>query len=460
MTRVKRRNCSSLAALLACSCFVLRADDPLTTARRAFEAGDYAGVVRLFEADPQDNQALRGNCDGMLLAGLALYRLNRLEQALIDLQAASACNPGNTVARTALGEAWLRKGNDQRALALFEGVLKEAPQDADALSGAATLYLKHDLNQQAAEALEKLVRLQPGVAKLDADLGAARAGLNDFVKAREAFNAALRMDPQNVSALMGLGHVELRTGHPDEAVRLLSRAATLDPKAFEPHFLLAAAWTEQKRYEEVIRECKEALRLGGKDPEIYYRLARAYRGMGNEGEGRKAMAEFTALRSTANENEEKQREAMRLVEQAKAMVDANRLQDAIDLLERSRSLGGSDPQLLFRLAGLYYDTQRFPQAREDVEAAIAVAPGEWTYQYLAGLIDEKTGRPEEAAKRLAIAARLHPNDAELFNEMGKAAMARRKYEEAARDFDAAARLDQHEPAYATNARAARQLAGK
>ena len=431
MISVQRRSHSSLAALIACCCFVLHGEEPVT-----------------------------GDCGGMLLAGVANYRLNRLEEALIDLQAAAACNPSNTAARTALGEAWLRKGNDQRALALFEGVLKDAPEDAAALSGAATLYLKHDLNQQAADVLEKLVRLQPGAAKLDADLGAARAGLNDFVKARESFNAALRIEPKNVSALMGLGHVELRTGHPDEAIRLLSRAATLDPQAFEPHFLLATAWTEKKRYEEVIRECKEALRLGGKDPEIYYRLARAYRAAGKEDEGKAAMDEFAALRSKANEAEEKQREAMRLVEEAKAMVDANRLDEAIGLLERSRTLSGNDPQLLFRLAGLYYDTQRFAQAREDGEAAIAVAPSEWTYHYLAGLIEEKTGRLDGAAKRLSIAARLNPGGAELFNEMGKVAMAQRNYPEAARDFDAAARLDQHEPAYGTNARAARQLAGK
>jgi tetratricopeptide (TPR) repeat protein len=456
MIRVKRRSLSSLAALVAYSGLVVHAEDPLSAAKRRFTAGDYAGVIRLFEANP----ALSADCDGMLLSGVARERLNSLDEALIDLQAASGCNPSNTRARTALGEAWLRKGDDQRALALFEGVLKEAPEDAGALSGAATLYLKHDLNQQAAGVLEKLVRLQPEVAKLHADLGAAEAGLNDYVKARESFDAALRIDPNNVSALMGLGHVELRTGHPDQAIRMLSRAATLDPRAFEPHFLLAAAWTEEKRYDEVIRECKEALRLGGKDPEIYYRLARAYRGAGNEEEGKKAMAQFTALRGKAAEDEEKQREATRLVEQAKAMVDANRLQEAIDLLERSRALSGSDPQLLFRLAGLYYDTQRFAQAGEDVEAAIAIAPSEWTYYYLAGLIDEKTGRLEEAAKRLSIAARLNPTGAELFNELGNVAMAQRNYSEAAREFDAAARLDQHEPAYETNARTARQLAGK
>jgi tetratricopeptide (TPR) repeat protein len=173
------------------------------------------------------------------------------------------------------------------------------------------------------------------------------------------------------------------------------------------------------------------------------------------------MAEFTALRNKANASEEKQRESQRLAEQAKAMVDANRLDEAIALLEQSRKAnGGSDPQLMFRLAGLYYDTKQFGKAREDVEVAIALAPAEWTYQYLAGLIAESTGRLDEAMKRLSTAAQLNPARAELFNELGNVAMAQRNYSEAARDFEAAANLDRNEPAYETNARTAKQLAGR
>jgi len=252
----------------------------------------------------------------------------------------------------------------------------------------------------------------------------------------------------------------LKTGRQAEAIQLLNRATTADPRAFEPHFLLGTVWNEQKRYAEAIRECKEALRLGGKDPQIYYHLARAYRGSGNEEESRKAMVEFMALRNKADASEEKQRKSQRLAEQAKAMVNANRLDEAIVLLEQSRNGETSDPQLMFRLAGLYYDTKQFGKAREDVEAAIAVAPAEWTYQYLAGLIAESTARLDEATKRLSTAARLNPARAELFNELGNVAMAQRNYPEAARKFEAAAKLDRNEPAYETNARTAKQLAGR
>jgi RNA polymerase-associated protein CTR9 len=437
-------------------CSVLAAEVPASAARQAFAAGDYSGAIRLIET----NAELSGDCGNMLLLGLARDRMQRLEQALIDLQAAVACDENSTAARTALAEAWLRKGDDRRALALFETVLKVEPQNTAALSGAAGLYLKHDLNLQAADVLERLIRTRPGDSKAHSELGAARAGLNDLGKARESFEAALGIDPANVSALIGLGHLEVKSGRPEEAMRLLRRASALNPAAFEPHFLLATAWSDGKRYEDAIREYKEALRLGGDDPQIYYHLARAYHATGEEEESRKAMAQFTALRAKANENDQNLREAARLTEQARAMVDGNRLSEAITLLEQSRGLGGSNPQLLFRLAGLYYDTRQFDRAREDIDAAIELAPAEWTYHYLAGLIDKTTGRLEQAAKSLSTAARLHPTGAEVFNDLGNVAMAQRKYSEAIRAFTTAAQLDPREPAYETNAKAAREIAGK
>jgi tetratricopeptide (TPR) repeat protein len=455
-TLARIRNRLLAFSCVAGCCSVLAAEVPASAVRQAFAAGDYSGAIRLIEA----NSELSGDCGTMLLLGLSRYRLHRLEHALIDLQAAVACDENSTAAHTALAEAWLQKGDDRRALALFESVLKAAPEDPAALSGAAGLYLRHDLNSQAAEVLEKLIRMRPEDSKAHSELGAARAGLNDLGKARESFEAALRIDPRNVSALVGLGHLEVKSGRPEQAVRLLLRAATLDPGAFEPHFLLATAWSDQKRYEDAIRECKEALRLGGGDPQIYYHLARAYRAAGDEEGSRKAMAQFAALRAKANENDEKQREATRLTEQARAMLDGNRLSEAITLLERSRTLGGSNPQLLFRLAGLYYDTRQFDRAREDVEAAIELAPAEWTYYYLAGLIDKSTGKLEQAAKSLSTAARLHPSGAEVFNDLGNVAMAQRNYSEAIRAFTTAAQLDPREPAYKTNAKAARELAGK
>jgi tetratricopeptide (TPR) repeat protein len=265
---------------------------------------------------------------------------------------------------------------------------------------------------------------------------------------------ALRLQPGNVSALIGLGHLEIKFNHPDEAIRLLRDAVRLDPKAFEARFLLGTAYNSLKRYAEAAAEFQQALKLGGTDSQIYYHLARAYRALAREEESGKAMAQFSALHTKSDEEEEARREGARALEQSKALIDQGKLQEAIRLLEESRKSQRDAPQLLFRLAGLYYDTQQYDGARRDIRAAIELAPSEWTYHYLLGLIEKSTAHLEPARKSLETARRLNPSAAVVYNQLGDLAMARKNYAEAIRNFEQATGLDPNEGVYQSNLQSA------
>lgn len=451
--------------LLACSSIVwwgwaaptgvLRAgSDALSEARSAFASGRYTEVIPLLEKARQS----ASGCEIPFLLGLAHFRLKELEPALLELQSAAECDPRNAEIRTALGEACARKGDDNRALTAFEAALKIEPRQKAALRGAATLYLRHDMNAQAVAVLEELVELEPGQAQTQADLGAAYAGANDLEKARSALEQALRIDSRNVSALVGLGHVELKTGRSDEAIRLLGTAIGLDPQSFEARFLRGTAYSDAGRFADAVPELQEAIRLGGKDPQIYYHLARAYRALGRQGESEKALARFAALRAEANQKTEAQREAARLLQQARSFVDQGRLPEAIAALEKSRQLQGDTPEVLFRLGGLHYDTRKYDLARQEARAAIRLAPAEWTYHYLLGLVEKDSGALQPAQESLERAARLNPSAAEVFNQLGALAMNRRDYAEAIRNFKEATRLAPRETAYELNLKSAERMA--
>lgn len=68
------------------------------------------------------------------------------------------------------------------------------------------------------------------------------------------------------------------------------------------------------------------------------------------------MAQFSALRSKSEQNEESRRGAARALEQSTALINDGKLQQAIQLLEETRKSRADAPELLFRLAGLYLDT--------------------------------------------------------------------------------------------------------
>ena len=447
---------------LFCCCiaiaFVLNAaEDRLSEGKTALAAGKFEVAVGLLEQE----RTVSARCEISFYLGLAHYRLKQLEQAIIDLQSASQCDPANADARVALAVAYAGKGDEDRAVEAFDSAIQIKPDNAEALRAAAMLDLRHERNERAIVKLEKLIAIEPDDAQARSDLGAAYAGAGNLDKAREQFHSALKLSPNNASALMGLGNAYLKSGQTEEAIPLLTKAAKAEPKSYEPRFLLGSAYNAMARFAEAATECNEALRLGGMDPEVYYHLARAYRGLGRKEDEQKALERFSALRSRSNQEAESKREAARLINQANPLVDKGRLPDAIALLEAAYALDRQNPQVAFRLAGLYYDVQQQQSARRHAREAIAIAPSEWSYHYLLGLVEKASGKLDAARDSFETTIRLNPSAADPFNQLGNLAMGHDDFTQAVQYFEKATRLDPRELAYQLNLDAAqRRLAPK
>ena len=448
----------SLFCCCVATAFVLNAaDDRLSQGKTALAADKFEDAVRLLEQE----RTVSARCEISFYLGLAHYRLQQLDQAVIDLESAIQCDPANADSRVALAVAYAGKGDDDRAVASFDSAIQLKPGNVEALRAAAMLDLKHERNEGAVVKLEKLIAIEPDDAQARSDLGAAYAGAGNLEKAREQFLSSLKLRPDNASALMGLGNAYLKMGQAEEALPLLIKAAKAEPKSYEPRFLLASAYNAMERYAEAAAECNEAVRLGGTDPEVYYHLARAYRGLGRKEDERQALERFSALRSQSNQDAERKREAARLINQAKPLVDKGRLPDAISLLEKAYTLDSKNPQVVFRLAGLYYDVHQQQTARRYAREAIAIVPSEWRYHYLLGLVEKASGKPDAARDSFETTIRLNPAAADSFNQLGNLAMGRDDFTGAVQYFEEAARLDPRELAYQLNLDAAqRRLTAK
>ncbi len=263
------------------------------------------------------------------------------------------------------------------------------------------------------EVLEQLVRAAPSDPQVHADLGSEYVAMGNQEGAELQFQEALRLKPNHPSALLGLANIHLRKGEEAQAITLLQQVVKLVPTAFQPRFLLGSAYNRLGRYQDALAELQQAQRLGASDSELYYHLARAYSGLGKSEERSQALAQFTALTGKAKEDTETRRTVMKLVEEAKARVDSGDLNGALARLEEARELRPPDDQLLFRLASLHYDLHHDGVARSYAEEAISLAPSEWLYHYLLGLIETRSKRWAQAQSSLETALRLKPSSADV-----------------------------------------------
>src|SRR5205085_6320381 len=169
-----------------------------------------------------------------------------------------------------------------------------------------------------------------------------------------------------------------------------------------------------------------------------------------------ALARFAELSRKAKDDAEARRRALKLVAQAKSLVDAADLAGALARIEEARELQPSDDTILFRLASLDYDLERYDHARNHAQEAIALAPSEWLYHYLLGLIEGRSGRLQQSRSSLLIAIRLKPSAAEAHNALGEVALREGDRQTAIASFQRAAELDPQQPAYRSNLEAIRK----
>lgn len=431
----------SLAALLA-------------QGQRAFNSSNYTQALKSFE----EARKLSSDCAIPFFIGVTRYRLKQIDEAIVEFSSASACNPSMPDARIALAEAYAEKGDDNRALASYQAVLKLQPDNVEALRASGKLCLRHEMNIQAVPLLERLVQLQPADPQAKSDLAAAYAATGKFDQAEKELNQAFRIDPENASVLVGLGAVYLRTNRIPKALPLLQKAATLVPNDSRPFFLLGSAYNRLGKYREAVTTLEQAARLSPNDADIYYQLASACEHAGRSEERRAALQRFAELKEHSEKASEARREAMKLLLQAKPLVDAGKLQEALGLVEKAQQLYPENDQILYRLASLYYDAGQYESALQCVRRAISLAPSEWAYHDLMGLIQERIGNSTQARDSLEIAIQLNPESAEIHNQLGRIALKLNDPPKAIEEFKQAVALDPEKAVYKLNLEAAYRAA--
>jgi tetratricopeptide (TPR) repeat protein len=429
----------------------------LEEAQRAFDAGRYAEALDLF----QRAQTESPQCEIYFFIGLTQYRLQRLDDAIASLASSVGCNPRFSLGDHALGDAYVAKGDDNRALAAYEAGLKIEPADPEALRAASLICLKHELNARAIPLLQRYLKLRPRDLDARADLGAAiYAATGDFHMAEEQYRAVLAVNARHPAALLGLGDLYLSSGQKAQAVPLLLEAAKLAPDSAKPLYLLGSAYNRLGRYAEALAVLEKAEQLSPDDASTYYQLAIAYGHLQRPADRKTAMERFEQLNDQGEKLLEAQREAARLALNVQAVVDRGDDAKALQMMAQAHDLDPHNDEVLYRLAGLYYATGKYHLARDCAETVAKRAPSEWRYWYLLGLAQMAEAQWEQAETSFEQVVQIDPGRAEAYNELGNLAMKQGQPEKAVKAYQLALKTNPQSAAYKDNLAAAQKVAAR
>ena len=159
-----------------------------------------------------------------------------------------------------------------------------ASGEADRLNRAAVVLTNEGRYEEATVLLTQAIRLQPGDEVIRQNLAGVRTrwghrlqqeGLLD--RAQEQYLAALELNPNESSALLGLGDAQLRRRDSSAAAEMYRRAVRVDPQNADAYTRLGDAYHHRGDLEAALSEWERAVSLRPHDAGLRQRVEQARR---------------------------------------------------------------------------------------------------------------------------------------------------------------------------------------
>ena len=288
-------------------------------------------------------------------------------------------DPVDSMLRAALGHH--RAGRAAAAAGLYEKVLRQRPNHADALHLYGVLHAQTGQLETALPLLTKAVRRAPRNAGFLNDLANALSGLGRLDDAVAHYRRAAALDQTNANVRFNLGHALRAAGRPDEAVEWLGKALAIQADHGPAHSELGRALLDLGQAEEAVAAFRRAVAVDES-------AASAHSDLGN------------ALRETGA------------------------LEEAEAGLRRAVALDPEHAVAHANLGNVLQDLNRADEAEAAYRQAIAFDPAHAVAHANLGNALKRLGREDEAVASLEHALKLKPESATYQANLGMVHVAR------------------------------------
>ncbi len=203
-----------------------------------------------------------------------LDMMGRTDEAIEYYNRILAITPGETDTYIALAEMESKRGNFERAMALYREGLKYHPENGDLHGRLGSLLLQTGLVDEAIKELETAIWLKADSA-IYGNLGMAMLTKGDVDKATRYFNRAIKIDPANAEAHYNLGNTFLAQGLLAKAVGEYGMAIKAKPNYAKAYGNLGVAFLQMGQTDGAIEGFRHAVELDPNNVEAHFNLAMA-----------------------------------------------------------------------------------------------------------------------------------------------------------------------------------------
>lgn len=400
---------------------------PSNMNKRTFRTTMVAGVLILGAAlggctQDQSTQALVADAKQFMQRGDS-------KAALIQLKNAAEKSPKDAEIRLLLGKLYNETGAPESAEKEIRKAISLGMPSARAVPPLGRSLLARGMARKALE--ESEAESANGAADVLAMRGTAYLALNDAALARTAFEQALKAQPDNAGALLGLARQALLAQDVEAATRYVDQAIAKNPRDITALLFKAEMLRAQNRVAPALAAYDAVLQVDSANATAYLMKAHIHI---NEREFDAAKAGIAAARKAAPNN------LQVWYTQARLSDSQQQYPAALEALQQVlRAAPEHLPSLL--LAGsVQFQLGSLEQSEQSLRKYLASAPDNLYARKLLATTLLKARQPEAAVATLAPALKTESDNAQLYALAGEAAMQTKDYAKASEYFGKASRL--------------------
>lgn len=284
-----RQGVAAIAAFCAAVGLCQTPPDPVAEARQMVNSGKFAEsettLHNFLLAHPSDP-------DAHFLLGYALFREQKARESLAEFTAGARFRRPDAEELKIVASDYVLLEDFADADKWFSEVVAEVPNDADAnyLLGR-TKFNENDF-PASISSFERALALHPKYVEAENNIGLAWRELNDFEKARTAFQNAIEWQgqtPADAQPFLNLGTLLADQNDLDSAISYLAKAVVLAPDNPSVHEELSHVYAAQQNLPKAQSELEQAIRLAPNVSSLHFKLGQIYR---KEGLRDRAQQEF------------------------------------------------------------------------------------------------------------------------------------------------------------------------
>ena len=319
--------------------------------------------------------------------------------------------PFDQVPADALHEAIadLNQQKFQEAETILRGVLRGQPQEPTALGLMGVALDGQKRFAEAEKFYAQAVKLDSGSAALFNNLGTHYLARGDRERAREAYLAAVRIDPRDPNANLQLAQLAIKAKHGSEALRYLGRLSGEEQATPAVSIVRAQALAAAEQPSAAESLLVHTLEQSQDDPRVAFSAGMVFADWKLYERAEEA---FTmALRSAPTDFDVQYNLGL-------AALGAKHFDRAADAFQVALRQRPDDPDCLYNLARVYDSQGRTDLAVAPLERAQSLAPERPDILLLLATLTEELGYYRDAATAYDRYLKLRPQDDQAWRERG------------------------------------------